>query len=209
VVSGYAGGEMPNPTYHQVCSGRTGHAEVVQITFDPEVVSFRDILDIFFTIHDPTTLNRQGADVGTQYRSVVFYHDQSQKEAAETAIQQFESEGVWSDRIVTQLEPAPDFFPAEEYHQRYYERNPNQGYCQAVIAPKLAKLRKKHFERLVRKAEPRGIEVVPEMRTWGPSPGGSSDPFGPDQERGVSGGGQVRPYQGQPGNPMDQGGIAD
>lgn len=148
VVSGYAGGRVPNPSYEAVCTGRTGHAEVVQVTYDPEQVSFRDLLDVFFTIHDPTTLNRQGADEGTQYRSAVFYHDQAQKQAAEDAIRALEAEGVWSDPIVTTLEPLTEFYPAEGYHQGYYRGNPRQGYCQVVIAPKVAKFRKQHLDRL-------------------------------------------------------------
>ncbi len=148
VVSGYAGGETDSPTYEQVCSGRTGHAEVVQVTYDADVLSFDDILDVFFTIHDPTTLNRQGADVGTQYRSIILYHDEAQREAAERKILEFTKAGLWDDPIVTQLEPLETFYPAEEYHQRYFERNPNKGYCQFVIAPKVAKFRKAFINRL-------------------------------------------------------------
>jgi peptide-methionine (S)-S-oxide reductase len=148
VESGYAGGAIPDPTYEQVCSGTTGHAEVVRITYDPSRIGFRDLLDVFFTIHDPTTLNRQGADVGTQYRSVVFHHDSDQRAAAEEAIREVEESGAWSGPVVTELSPAPDFFPAEAYHREYYRRNSGQPYCQFVIAPKLAKLRKEHFERL-------------------------------------------------------------
>jgi peptide-methionine (S)-S-oxide reductase len=147
VVSGYAGGSG-TATYKEVCSGTTGHAEVAEITFDPAEISYRDLLDVFFTIHDPTTLNRQGADVGTQYRSVIFYHDIGQKRAAEEAIADLTASGAWADPVVTELSPAPVFFAAEDYHQRYFERNGNQPYCQAVIAPKVAKLRKLHFERL-------------------------------------------------------------
>ncbi|HJU89336.1 MAG TPA: peptide-methionine (S)-S-oxide reductase MsrA [Gemmatimonadaceae bacterium] len=150
VVSGYAGGAPPNPTYQQVCGGDTGHAEVVQITFDPSVISYRDLLDVFFTIHDPTTLNRQGADVGTQYRSVIFYHSPEQRAEAEAAIGSITADGVWDDPIVTQVVPAPAFYPAEEYHQDYFRRNPGQGYCRAVIAPKVAKARKTFFEKLSR-----------------------------------------------------------
>ncbi len=148
VESGYAGGTTPNPTYHQVCTGMTGHAEVVQVRFDPDVISYREILDVFFSIHDPTTLNRQGADVGTQYRSVIFYHTPEQKAVAEEVMAELEGSGRWDDPIVTQLEPLETFYRAEEYHQRYYERNPQQGYCQVVIGPKLAKLRQEHSFRL-------------------------------------------------------------
>jgi peptide-methionine (S)-S-oxide reductase len=147
VVSGYAGGRGP-ANYEEVCSGRTGHAEVIQVTFDPEEISYSDLLDVFFTIHDPTTLNRQGADVGTQYRSVIFHHSPEQKRIAEEAIARIQADKIWRDPVVTQLTPFTEFFPAEEYHQRYFERNPAQPYCQAVIAPKVAKLRKQHFERL-------------------------------------------------------------
>jgi peptide-methionine (S)-S-oxide reductase len=150
VVSGYAGGVPANPTYHQVCGGDTGHAEVVQLTFDPSVITYRDLLDVFFTIHDPTTPDRQGADVGTQYRSVIFYHSPEQQAEAERAIASLTAEGVWDDPIVTHLLPAPTFYPAEEYHQDYFRRNPGQGYCRAVIAPKVAKARKEFFEKLAR-----------------------------------------------------------
>lgn len=146
VVSGYAGGDTPNPTYQQVCSGATGHAEVVQIEYDPDVVSYRDLLEIFFTIHDPTTLNRQGADIGTQYRSAIFYHDEAQRRAAEEIIDEMQSEGVFADPIVTEVSPLDTFYPAEDYHQDYYANNPNQAYCQVVVAPKLAKFRKKFAE---------------------------------------------------------------
>ena len=148
VVSGYAGGDVANPTYRQICTGRTGHAEVVQVTFDPDVVSYREILQIFFTTHDPTTLNRQGADVGTQYRSVVFYHDDEQKRIAEEVIQAFEDDDVWGKPFVTQVEPLPTFYRAEDYHQHYFAQNPNQPYCQAVIAPKVSKLRRQYMEKL-------------------------------------------------------------
>jgi peptide-methionine (S)-S-oxide reductase len=151
IVSGYAGGAVRNPSYAQVCSGTTGHAEVVQLSFDPEVVTFSDLLDIFFTIHDPTTLNRQGADVGTQYRSVIFYHDEEQNRAAREAIARVTEAGVWRDPIVTEVAPLTEFYPGERYHQEYYQRNPSQPYCQVVIAPKLAKLRKQHFDRLRRR----------------------------------------------------------
>jgi peptide-methionine (S)-S-oxide reductase len=148
VVSGYAGGHVPNPTYRQVTSGRTGHAEVVQVTYDPDVVSYRDLLGVFFTIHDPTTLNRQGADVGTQYRSAIFYHDEEQKEIAEDVIREMEGAGVWDDPIVTQVEPLDAFYRAEDYHQEYYRNNPYQPYCQVVIRPKVAKFRQTYMDRL-------------------------------------------------------------
>jgi len=148
VVSGYSGGHAPNPSYEDVCAGGTGHAEVVQVTFDPAVVSFRDLLDVFFTIHDPTTLNRQGADVGTQYRSAIFFHTPAQKAEAERAIADLAAQGLWPDPIVTEVAPFAAFYPAEGYHQRYFERNPGQPYCRAVVAPKVAKFRKLHFERL-------------------------------------------------------------
>jgi peptide-methionine (S)-S-oxide reductase len=150
VESGYAGGHIPNPTYQQVCTGSTGHAEVVQITFDPEAITFRDLLEIFFTIHDPTTLNRQGADVGTQYRSAIFYHTPEQKQIAEQIIAEMTGERVWDSPIVTQLEPLKDFYGAEAYHREYYQNNPSQPYCQVVIAPKVAKFRQKYLEKLRR-----------------------------------------------------------
>ena len=148
VVSGYSGGKRPNPTYEQVCSGATGHAEVVQIRFDPKEVSYREILQVFFTIHDPTTLNRQGADIGTQYRSAIFYHSPEQKATAEQVMREMEAEGVWKHPIVTEVKPFEAFYPAESYHQKYFAKNPNQGYCQIVIAPKVAKFRKMYLERL-------------------------------------------------------------
>ena len=146
VQSGYAGGQTANPTYAQVCSGRTGHAEVVQVTFDPAVLSYEDLLRVFFTIHDPTTLNRQGADAGTQYRSVIFYHSPEQQTAAKKIIEEFAS--VWPGKIVTELSPAPTFTRAEPEHDHYFARNPYAGYCQAIIAPKVAKLRKTFTEKL-------------------------------------------------------------
>jgi peptide-methionine (S)-S-oxide reductase len=149
VVSGYAGGSVPNPTYRQVCTGTTGHAEVTQVTFDNGVIDYRTLLEVFFTIHDPTTLNRQGADQGTQYRSVIYWHTDGQRETAERLIAQFEGDGIWPDPIVTELAPVPTFYPAEDYHQSYYRNNPFQGYCQAVISPKVAKLRTRHRELLV------------------------------------------------------------
>ena len=148
VESGYSGGDVPNPTYRQVCSETTGHAEVVQVTFDPSVVSYKDILEVYFTIHDPTTLNRQGADVGTQYRSVIFYHNDEQKRVAEEVISDLESEGIWSDPIVTEVEPFDEFYVAEDYHQDYFRNNGFQPYCQVIIAPKVAKFRKEHLDRL-------------------------------------------------------------
>jgi peptide-methionine (S)-S-oxide reductase len=149
VVSGYAGGQIENPTYEQVCGGRTGHAEVVQITYDPKVVSYRDLLDVFFTIHDPTTKDRQGADVGPQYRSIILYHSPEQKADAERAIAD-QGKGVWGAPIVTEVVPLEKFWPGEDYHQDYFENNPRQRYCQIVIAPKVAKFRKQHLERLKR-----------------------------------------------------------
>jgi peptide-methionine (S)-S-oxide reductase len=150
VESGYAGGQVDNPTYQQVCRGDTGHAEVVQITFDPAAVSYEDLLRVFFTIHDPTTLNRQVADVGTQYRSVIFYHTPEQKEAAELVLEEVAASDQWPGKLVTQLLPAPKFYKAEEYHHDYYNNNPEQPYCRAVVAPKVAKVRKEFFEKLKR-----------------------------------------------------------
>jgi peptide-methionine (S)-S-oxide reductase len=148
VQSGYAGGRTANPSYEQVCSGTTGHAEVVQLTFDPAVVAFRDLLHVFFTIHDPTTLNRQGADVGTQYRSAIFYHTPEQRAEAEQVMAELATDEVWDAPLVTELTPLERFYPAEEYHRDYYRRNPNQGYCRAVIAPKVAKIRKLYLDKL-------------------------------------------------------------
>jgi peptide-methionine (S)-S-oxide reductase len=148
VVSGYSNGHVRNPSYKQVCSGNTGHAEVVQITYDPAVISFRDLMDIFFTIHDPTTLNRQGADVGTQYRSAIFYHNEEQRRMAEETIRELSAAGLWSDPIVTEVTALENYYPGEEYHQDYFARNPYQPYCQFVVAPKVAKARKKFFEKL-------------------------------------------------------------
>jgi peptide-methionine (S)-S-oxide reductase len=150
VVSGYSGGRRPNPTYDQVCSGATGHAEVVQVTFNPAVVSFRELLEVFFTIHDPTTLNRQGADVGTQYRSAVFYHSPEQKETAEQVIAELNKAKIWDAPIVTEVTALTQFYPAEDYHQEYFARNPGQGYCQFVVAPKVAKFRSKYLQKLKR-----------------------------------------------------------
>lgn len=148
VTSGYAGGHVKNPTYRQVSSDTTGHAEVVQIEFDPSVITFRDLLEVFFAIHDPTTLNRQGADVGEQYRSVIFYHSPEQKATAEAVIKQLTAEGAFRNPIVTQVEPFQEFYRAEDYHQNYFNDNPTQPYCQVVIAPKVAKFRKEHGELL-------------------------------------------------------------
>ncbi len=148
VESGYAGGQAKNPSYREVCSGTTGHAEVVQVTFDPEVVSFRDLLGVFFTIHDPTTLDRQGADIGTQYRSVVFYHSDEQRRTTEQVISELTDAKVWDDPIVTQVVPFTAYYPAEPYHQNYFAQNPDQPYCQVVIAPKVSKFRKKYLDRL-------------------------------------------------------------
>ena len=148
VESGYMGGRVENPSYEQVCGGDTGHAEVVQVTFDPALVSFKDLLDVFFVIHDPTTKNRQGNDVGTQYRSAIFYHSPEQKAAAESAIKALDAGGVWGAPIVTEVAPAAKFYMAEGYHQEYFERNPRQPYCQAVVAPKVAKFRKTFLDKL-------------------------------------------------------------
>ena len=148
VVSGYSGGRRPNPTYEQVCAGVTGHAEVVQVTFDPAVISYRDILGIFFSIHDPTTLNRQGADVGTQYRSVVFHHSPEQRRVAEEMIASIAADGVYDAPIVTEVAEADVFYPAEDYHQEYFRRNPTQPYCNAVVGPKVSKFRRKYSELL-------------------------------------------------------------
>jgi peptide-methionine (S)-S-oxide reductase len=149
VESGYSGGTTVNPSYEQVCSGRTGHAEVVQVTFDPMAISFRELLGVFFTIHDPTTLNRQGGDVGTQYRSAIFYHSPAQRAIAAEVIREL-AEGLWDAPVVTELAPFTTFYPAESYHQDYFNRNPYQPYCAAVIAPKVAKFRSKYLERLAR-----------------------------------------------------------
>jgi peptide-methionine (S)-S-oxide reductase len=148
VESGYAGGDAGDPTYEQVCSGATGHAEVVQITFDPAVVSFRDLLGVFFSTHDPTTPNRQGADVGTQYRSAIFYHSPAQKETAESFVKEIDAARLWPAPVVTEIAPLTQFYPAEDYHRDYYRRNPAQGYCRAVIEPKVAKFRKQYLDRL-------------------------------------------------------------
>ena len=148
VESGYSGGHVPNPTYRQVCSETTGHAEVVQITFDPEVISFREILGVFFAIHDPTTLNRQGADVGESYRSAIFYHDEEQRRVAEETIAELEAEGLWNAPIVTEVTPFDAYYRAEDYHQEYFRRNEAQPYCRLIIEPKVAKFRAQHLDRL-------------------------------------------------------------
>lgn len=148
VISGYAGGARPNPSYEAVCTGATGHAEIVDILFDPQVVSFRDLLEIFFVIHDPTTLNYQGNDHGTQYRSVIFTHSAEQNEIAHEVVKELEDAKIYSASVVTQIEAAPIIYPAEEYHQNYFQQHPNQGYCMAVVAPKLAKFRAK-FKALI------------------------------------------------------------
>lgn len=150
VESGYAGGHMDNPSYRAVCSGNTGHAEVVQVTFDPKSVSYRDLLNVFFAIHDPTTLNRQGADVGTQYRSAIFYHNDEQKQIAEELIRELNARKIWDRPIVTEVAKLDKFFMAEDYHQEYFANNPYQPYCQAVVAPKVAKFRK-HFLGMLKK----------------------------------------------------------
>jgi peptide-methionine (S)-S-oxide reductase len=148
VVSGYTGGRVENPSYHDVCTGTTGHAEALQVTFDPAMISYEDLLEIFFAFHDPTTLNRQGPDQGTQYRSAILYHDAAQKNAALRVMERLTNTGVFDRPIVTELAPLRRFFPAEASHQEYYRRNPAQAYCQAWIAPKVAKLRAKYSERL-------------------------------------------------------------
>jgi peptide-methionine (S)-S-oxide reductase len=150
VESGYSGGTVPSPSYEQVCTGRTGHAEVVQITFDPKVISYADLLRVFFTVHDPTTLNRQGADTGTQYRSVIFYHSEAQKRTAEEIMAAVNASNTWGRPLVTQLEPYRAFYKAEDYHQEYFRRNPEQSYCQIVVSPKVAKFRKHYFTMLKR-----------------------------------------------------------
>lgn len=150
VVSGYAAGSVPNPSYEAVCSGRTGHAEVVQITYDPQVISFKELLEVFFTIHDPTTPNRQGYDVGTQYRSIILTHNDEQRAISEEVIARLGSAGLWDAPIVTEIEPLDIFYPAEDYHQNYFANNPWQSYCQAIVAPKVAKARKEFLTKLKR-----------------------------------------------------------
>jgi peptide-methionine (S)-S-oxide reductase len=148
VESGYMGGHVVHPTYEQVCTGRTGHAEVVQLNFDPDVTSFREILEVFFTIHDPTTPDRQGNDVGPQYRSVIFYHSDEQKRVAQEVISDFGINGIWGRPIVTQLQPASEFYVAEDYHQEYFDNNPRQSYCMFVVSPKVQKFREKFKNKL-------------------------------------------------------------
>ncbi len=148
VVSGYSGGHVANPSYKQVTSGTTGHAEVIQISFDPGEVNFTELLEIFFKTHDPTTLNRQGADVGTQYRSIVLYHNDEQRQEAEKVIKELDAAGIWKDPIVTRVEPFDNFYRAEGYHQEYFENNPNQGYCRVVIQPKVDKFEKVFRDKL-------------------------------------------------------------
>lgn len=148
VVSGYAGGHTERPSYQQVCSGNTGHAEVIQIEFDPQQIRYRDLLDVFFTIHDPTQLNRQGNDIGTQYRSAIFYHSPEQKASAEEAIAAISAAKIWPGKIVTEISPLTHFYAAEDYHQEYFANNPSQPYCMAVVAPKVLKARKKFTDRL-------------------------------------------------------------
>ena len=148
VIPGYSGGTVPNPTYEQVCTDRTGHAEVVQVTFDPAVVNYHDLLSIFMTTHDPTSLNRQGHDVGRQYRSVIFFHTPEQRATAEQVVHELEGAQLWKRKIVTELTPFSVFYPAEEYHRDYFRRNPASGYCAAVIAPKVAKFRKQYASKL-------------------------------------------------------------
>ena len=148
VLPGYAGGDVPNPSYELVCTDTTGHAEVVQIVFDPSVITFRELLEVFFTIHDPTTLDRQGGDIGRQYRSAIFYHSPAQKAAAQEVIARLEAERIWDDPIVTEVTALTTFYPAEEYHRNYFQRNPSKAYCAAVIAPKVAKARAKFLAKL-------------------------------------------------------------
>ena len=154
VVSGYAGGHVPDPTYEAVCSGTTGHAEVVQVTFDPQRITYRDVLEVFFSIHDPTTLNRQGMDVGTQYRSTIYFHSPQQEQVAREVIADLERQRLWSAPLVTEVTPLDPggFYPAEEYHQEYFARNPYQGYCLMVVRPKVAKFRKQHLNRLKKRS---------------------------------------------------------
>ncbi len=150
VVSGYTGGQAPDPNYRQVCTGATGHAEVIQVTFEPTKISYKEILELFFAFHDPTTRDRQGGDIGTQYRSAIFFHSPDQKRIAQDLIAQLRDEGIFKDPIVTEVAPLTKFYPAEDYHQGYFEQNPTQPYCQAVISPKVAKLRK-HFANRLKK----------------------------------------------------------
>ena len=152
VVSGYSGGHTENPTYRQVCDGNTGHAEVAQIKFDPSVITFKDILRVFFSVHDPTTMNRQGNDIGTQYRSAIFYNNEEQKRDAEEVIREITDEGVYDDPIVTEVTQFEQFWPAEDYHQEYFANNPNVPYCAAVVSPKVKKFRQKFADRLKQQA---------------------------------------------------------
>ena len=148
LVVGYSGGHVKNPTYEEVCTGTTDHAEAFQVTFDPDVISFEELLKVFFSVHDPTTLNRQGNDVGSQYRSAIFYHTPDQKTAAERVVKRIEAEGLWDDPIVTEVTPFAAFYPGEDYHQDYFKKNPWAGYCRAIIAPKVSKFRKQWRENL-------------------------------------------------------------
>jgi len=150
VESGYSGGSMEKPSYEDVCTGATGHAEVIQVTFDPHTISYRDLLQVFFTLHDPTTLNRQGADVGTQYRSAIFYHDEAQRKVAEDVIREVNTSKTWKKPVVTEAAPFKAFYKAEDYHQEYFQKNKSSGYCQVVIAPKIVKLREHYREKLKR-----------------------------------------------------------
>lgn len=150
VESGYSGGNLEKPSYEDVCTGTTGHAEVIQITFAPETISYRELLQVFFTLHDPTTLNRQGADVGTQYRSVIFYHDDKQRKAAENTIREVDTSKIWNKPVVTEVAPFKAFYKAEDYHQEYFQKNQKSGYCQVIIAPKIVKLREHYREKLKR-----------------------------------------------------------
>jgi len=147
-VAGYAGGQTPSPSYQQVCTGGTGHAEVVQVTFNPQIISFREILEVFFSVHNPTTPNRQGADIGPQYRSIILYHTPQQKEIAEAVIAEIDQQSLWEQPIVTEVAPLEVFYEAEDYHQKYYQKNPWAGYCQVVIRPKVKKFQKNYKERL-------------------------------------------------------------
>ncbi|MFW5973713.1 MAG: peptide-methionine (S)-S-oxide reductase MsrA [Bacteroidota bacterium] len=150
IVSGYAGGHVRNPSYREVTSGTTGHAEVVRLTYDRQVISYRDLLEIFFSIHDPTTLNRQGADVGPQYRSIILYHSDEQRRIAGEVIADLQEQEIWDDPIITEVEPASEFYPAEQYHRDYYRRHPDQAYCKIVIDPKMAKFRRQHLDKVRR-----------------------------------------------------------
>lgn len=159
IFSGYSGGKAVNPSYSEVCTGTTGHAEAVQLTFDPQVICFKQILEIFFTIHDPTTLNRQGADVGIQYRSAIFYHNEEQRAIAEQVIQELKASNIWGAPIVTEVTPFDGFYPAEDYHQDYFKRNPEQPYCRVVIVPKVAKFSKQYLDKL-KKRNNRGFDTL-------------------------------------------------